>query len=637
MRWNLLIKPTLAAIILVLFSGGGALAADLAAPAVDREAAEESFLRGYDYFLANRLWDSLDSIERAQEQNIYFVDAYFLRSLALRRLGRYPEAIAAMTAYLEVRRDEYRGSLILDAMQREWNIIGRTLGSSEIETELFFRSHTLGSLLGVPITSRVSFAGMLGLGKISACGSDILVCDTLGDRLWVFDRDRARPVMSSEFERPVAALPLAPSDAMVLLKSGDVLRTRIEATSGTIGSSLMGSVEANVADAAMIDSTLMAVADRTGQSVRFCRIPSLEEAAEWRPDDSEDTEKLFEPVALAVNGPFIAIADRGNGRVFVLDSYTLAVQDRFDVERPRDLDWGIQGELYVLSEEGTLHLRYPLGGESSSTTQVVSGMKEAWSIVWSSMGPVITDIVGRAWWSSRISPSHTSTIGAIALHSPWIEERDGTETLMLRGAASSLYHDFIQGKVPITEVVWRDEVRPSRILEVAASSGGEAAFYSPFELSGPPGASRPRVTRAYTIDDVMADLAGISRSGGEIPRVIVFDTRIAATDAQLMSLMGFLLHQGMRLDLWILGRPASVLLSHISRITLGYSYFTETPGAIPFNESVEWVLSLPLPPDTATFGYPSEVTLSIFSNIDMISFTDWLPIWPSLMDRRRGD
>ncbi|MDR3333166.1 MAG: hypothetical protein LBT08_11115, partial [Synergistaceae bacterium] len=142
MTWKSCKKIALALAIIALAALCGPAprgeAADTDVPVVDREAAEEVFLEGYDFFLANKLWNSIDLLREAQARNIYFVDTYFLSSLALRRLGRYPEAIDAMAAYLEVRADDHRGGIILDAMREEWEMINRTLNPKEIEVMLSF-------------------------------------------------------------------------------------------------------------------------------------------------------------------------------------------------------------------------------------------------------------------------------------------------------------------------------------------------------------------------------------------------------------------------------------------------------------------------------------------------------------------
>ena len=155
MLWKSFAKPMMVFIVSALLSSyvPGIYAEDVSPPRVDREAAEEEFLEGYEFFLANRLWNGLDSVQRAHGENIYFIDAYFLKSLIMRRLSRYPEAIAAMSSYIEVRRDDFRGEMILDSMRREWEIISRTLDSGGAGVNLLFRGYTINSLLGVPRTN----------------------------------------------------------------------------------------------------------------------------------------------------------------------------------------------------------------------------------------------------------------------------------------------------------------------------------------------------------------------------------------------------------------------------------------------------------------------------------------------------
>ena len=173
-------------------------------------------------------------------------------------------------------------------------------------------------------------------------------------------------------------------------------------------------------------------------------------------------------------------------------------------------------------------------------------------------------------------------------------------------------------------------MRPSRITSVGASFDDKARFYAPDGGALPGG---ERVTRAGSLSDVMRDIAGLSRTGENIPRVIVLDSRISVPDDEAESFLAFLLQQGVRLDIRAAARPASMLMNRLSKMTSGKTYYTEAINWIPRNDSVEWVRSVPLPPDVTTYGYPSDTTLSLFSDIDMIRFSDWVPIWPSLIDR----
>ena len=622
---------TITILLLTFFIFPQAYAAPLPPPPVDREAAEEAFLRAYDHFINNRIWDSIDELNKSQGHNVYFVDAYYMRSLAYRRLGRYPEAIAEMAHYLEVRQDDPRANIILDTMRDEWAIIQKVLKPDRIQTNYFFSPHTLHSLLNIPFASTLSLRGMQGLGKMSSGGGLLMLCDTYGDKLWGFGLSRSTEPMAFDIDKPAICLPVAPTRALLFQKDGGVSNVTFDYTQRTADFEPLGEINANVADAAFVDSTLFAVADRTGQAVRFYGYPSLGETAEWKPVDDGTADKLFEPVAIATYGPFIAIADRTNERVYIVDTYTLTERQRFDVPLPRDLQWGIEGDLYVLSENGTLYSKLVFSSNPQGVETVAEGMKDAWCMAWTNQGPMICDISARTWWSSRINPGHQETIGAMSLYAPWLEDRFDTENLMVRVVASSTFQNFIQNKIPDTQAIWRNELRPSRVFDIAPSNRGSIRFYSP---SLGDATTDAKVTRVSTLAEVMADIASVSRFGDEIPKVLVLDTRITATDEELSLFLAFLQQQGIRLDLWSLARPASPLLTHISKITLGTTYYARTLDIVRSNNSYEWILSIPLPPDTYTFGYPSESTLSIYATIDVIRFTDWMPIWPSLLKKK---
>jgi|GEM_PF-796120 len=622
-------------IILFVWAGSApaAPAGIPAPPVVDREAAEQSFLSAYGYFLENRLWDCLDRLQDAQRQNTYFIDTYYLKSLAMRRLGRYPDAIEAIKAYLEVRPSDYRARIIRRTMEEEWRILREMPYPTRLLSNFVFRGHSLNSLFAIPALHPLTYSGMTGLGKISASGSCLYVPDTLGGNLRVFDASGKTPLMQMPVDSPVAAIPLSPRDILLVQKSGDVSLIRVDRSAHTLAASVVGHVEAGVSDAAAVNATLLAIADRTGGAVKFRRLPSLEAVAEWRPADTG--AKLFEPVALAVSGPLLAVADRGNGMVYVLDSYTLAARDRFAVEMPRDLEWGNQGELYILTESGELYARFPVEEKNTSLHRAVDGMKQAWTMTWTDDGPLVADVSGRRWWNSGIYPGNGAAMGTMMLMDPWIEGDKGEETLFLRGRLSPLtYRGLMSAGAPISDAVWRNEVRSSRITESNALGGELAVLYSPYGNGGAsPHGLEERIASGF--GEIWADLAASSRAGSPLPNVLVLDTRVEVTENQLPLLLSFLMHQGIRLDLWAQSRPASAALTYLSRNTRGNTYYSQNIETVPGSEGVEWIISITLPPETVSFGYPTDATLSLFAFVGAIRFNDWIPIWPALVNRKQ--
>jgi hypothetical protein len=601
---------------------------------VDREASGKTFLEACEHLLENRLWICLDSLDETLRLNTYFIDAYYVRSLALRKIGRYEDAISAMSSYLEVRYDDYRARIILDNMKKQRELLVGALFPDDAPNGLYFEKKSTSAFFNIPLYDKLAYAGMSGLGKISAAYGVVFVCDTRGDGVWFSDRSGRSRVGRLDIAEPVAVAQLSPSEALLFQKSGDVGRLSIDAESWSVSHDTIGSLGAdmNVSDGIVIDSTLAAVTDRTGQAVRFYSLPSLDLTASWSPADSGQSPKIFEPVAASARGPFVAVADRGNGMVYVLDSYTLAVQDSFGVEQPRDLEWGSGGELLVVSENGRLYRRFPVAPGDIAPDFVSEGMKEAWSVAWTPDGPIVSDVSGRIWWDGGIRPITGEAFGALNLHSPWIDEsgQDGVPKLVLRASAASTFQRFIERRTPDTQVIWKGETRPSSVSTVSAASTGTVLCYSPNPADNIMNAG---FKRAVSISDVIGDIAAASRSGSPLPKALLLDTRLSVTNEEAEALFALALQNGIRVDLWALKRPASMLMARVSQAALGQTYYSSRLDNAPLGDGAEWLISVPLPPDYSTFGYPSDSTLSVVGTVDVIQFSDWIPIWPSMLKR----
>ena len=597
---------------------------------IDREASEAAFLRAYDYFLKNRLWNSLNSLDEALKNNTYFVDIYYLSSLANHRLGRYPEAIRAMEFYLEVRRDDHRGRLILSSMQEEWEIAKRYLYPGKLDAEYRFTAQLARDFLTrsrflAPFTLRP----FNGIGKIASSPSLLLIPDTLGNELHLFAQGEKEWRNRVALDAPTAVSFITPDEALVFQQSGDIQKVQADKVLNVVHVQPMGKIEGNIVDGVAISSSLIAAADRTGQAVRFYSLETMREEGSWSPET--ERKRLFEPVALAAFGPLLAVVDRGNSMVTVLDSYTLRERKNVEVPLARDLVWGDQGELYVLTETGELYVVFPTAGDEEPRV-VLEGLQNAWSVSWANNAPLITDINGRMWWSGfPILPSNRPHIGAVTLTPKWIEGERGEERLHLVGSVGGIFHGYIAKGVPDAHSVWRTEVLSTRVVPEIKEDTEKPLYYSTVAQNTP--GVQPVV--APNIQAVMADIKQRSLSGDVFPRVIVLDSRIEARDYELVNALPFFLKQGIRVDLVAIDRPATVILSRLSRITSGHTYFNWPSGTEPRHDQLLWNISLPLPVDTVTFGFPSDATLSFYADMHSIQFRDWLPVWTTLVERKK--
>ena len=288
------VKKTFSLLIIMILAAfpSAVSGGELSQPAVDREASEAAFFSAYDHFLQNRLWNALDYLSEAISQNVYIVDVYYMRSLVQRRLGLYADAIDSMSQYMEVRRDDYRAGIILDVMRSERDMIKSLLAPEGEPSALSFSSHTINSLLSLPVRDPLSLRGAAGLGKISSSGDNIFVCDTLGGAVWIFDRLGSRRPASVALERPAAAMPISQDIVFVFLEDGSVYKMTVDASlDPTLDEE--PSLDANIADAVCVDSTFFALADRRGGNLRFLELPAMRETLKWSPPNEESDGKLF--------------------------------------------------------------------------------------------------------------------------------------------------------------------------------------------------------------------------------------------------------------------------------------------------------------------------------------------------------
>jgi hypothetical protein len=325
----------------------------------------------------------------------------------------------------------------------------------------------------------------------------------------------------------------------------------------------------------------------------------------------------------------LAVADRGNGRVYVLNTSTLDTADWFDVPLVRDVEWGAQGELYALSEAGKLYRRYPIGVSDVPPDLIAGNMKNSWSVTWTEDGPVVSDITARAFWTSGLFPDGEN-LGSVMFSGPVIDNSDPDlgDVLNITGAASTMFRGFTKGKAPDISAIWRRNIIPARTVSMSEVPSGETFYYSPYPAECGVNAD---VRYALSITDIIGDIAASSRGGGAMPGVIVMDTRVSGSVGEAEKLFALIFKHGIRLDLWAIGRSPSDMTEYISRLSGGYIYRSAELAATPLGSGTKWTLSMTLPYDRTVSGYTSDAVLSVISTVDMIEFSDWLPIWPSMI------
>ncbi len=592
-------------------------------PMTDRAGAEKQFFLAYDAFMENRLWRALDHLSQSRRLNTYFVDTYYLQSLIERRLGRYPQAIAAMKSYAEVRRNDVRALRIVDSLGDESRELRSAFFPVSADYDYGFRSLKLPEIFPLELWDRPAFWGFKGLGKISAVGNLIYCPDTYGNVLYAFDEHAGgRFAYKLPVASPLVVAPLDPTRALLFLSDGNVFELAVDSAARTLALGKGTKLPFVPADACMLSSSLLAVADRNDKKIRLLAYPDFRELKSWSPAASGERNK-FEPVAVAAYGTMLAHADRGNGRVVVLDFETFEQLDAFELADARDVEWGKQGELYALQESGATSRRFPVDAATGATETILSSAQNSWSLCARKNTLVVAAINGRTWWMGTFAPTQAVHVGTLNLFSPKIVSADGTETLSLRGRSGSRYtmDRVVSSRGIAGSAVWRQELLACAVEQAAVSASEHALAAGPDE----------ELLRAVDMDSLWRTLARYSSSGKPLPSVLALDSRISATAGQLAELFAFAMNQCLRIDVFQNSSPASFEMLRLAGFSGGNVYNAPVPKGIPFYGSVEWEIAIPLPREPIPYGYPSDATLSVFIDMQNIRFRDWLPIWPSLV------
>ena len=133
---------------------------------------------------------------------------------------------------------------------------------------------------------------------------------------------------------PAAALPVGDGTFFVFGVDGEV--HSFSAVSGQdISMDLRGRVDSHVADACWLSEAEFTMADPVARSVDFYDRESLRHLASWSPPEGD---MLFEPVGISRYANWLAVADRGNGRVYLLDAVSRREFFFAEVPMPRDIE-----------------------------------------------------------------------------------------------------------------------------------------------------------------------------------------------------------------------------------------------------------------------------------------------------------
>lgn len=617
-------RTILALAVLSFFWGAVPPATGAELPRAQLDESERHFTRAYAYFLERDYWNALDYLDRALKANTYLVDYYLLKGLTAERTGDFEEARKALSGYLEVR------------------ALDRTV--PRILNWLLARERMLRAVLSpVPVASRWQFSqpdiqeewrsGVLrpfnveGLGKVEALDAALCLSDTLGNKIYLTGGggDGFRSVTAAS---PAVTLPLGDGTFFVFGADGDI-HSFFDTHGETLSLDLKGRVDSHIADASWLSGTEFAVADPIARAVVFYDKESLTPLASWSPPDGE---MLFEPVGMSRYAGWLAVADRGNDRVYLLDAVSRRNFFFAEVPMPRDVAWSPLGELFILSERGELFRAAPdfERGEIRNLDRLETELQDAWALFPSPHGDLYClDVAASRLIKAAMLPSRDTEQGFLGLFNPVLALDKDRESFLVEATLGAPFSSYFRNAAAVVHSVWNERTLRSSLHWLPRASLDALLLHRPLPPGSilSPGLRDVRVESGQDIRIALPPLWSLHR--GTLTNVIL-DSSIPLSQDELLYLTRFCLENGLRLDLWARDIP-SLALTRASAFTGGTTFFSA--AALP-RVSTPWSrvrIQIPLPRELSSSGYPSRSMLAVYLDIGLVQMKGWIPLWPDLL------
>ncbi|MDR1732572.1 MAG: hypothetical protein LBR61_10825 [Synergistaceae bacterium] len=620
-------------LILVLLICGGGRAFSAEVPRIRLDESERQFMRAYACFLNRDYWSALDYLDRALKVNTYMVDYYLLRGLIMDRIGELSEGRKSLSYYLEVRpRDA--------AMPR---ILSHVIG---LERD----SRALIGMTPLPVRWRVvpldlqnemklgSFRpfSVAGLGKADSFGDSLFLSDTLGDRVYfvkISDGDERERIRRISVQSPVAVLPMGDGSFRIVSDRGDV-HSFTDSSSGPLSPDVVGNVDRTVTDATLLSGRLFAAADPVRREVGFYSPVTLEDSGSWAPPEQV---MLFEPVALSAYGSWLAVADRGNERIFFVNVAERGDFFSLDIPRPRDVVWSPLGELFVVSENESLYrvLVNFRDRQAEVSDGVEKGIAGGWTLFGSPGGDVYClDITGSRLWKALPAPGVDAAPGFLSVFRPMVLHEKDRESFVLEATLMSPFASALEDAVPVVHAVWNNRLISSSAIWKKSGKGEEKGEIFVFHRPGAVGEINPALGNMVVENgtDIRIALPSVWAAGKETLTNIVIDSTIDFSQEELDAAVFFCLNNGIQLDLWARALP-EVEMVRAAALSGGRVLFSlaGAPDLNPPRSKMQ--VFIPLPADLASSGYPGRSMLTVYLDIGLMQTRDWIPLWADLLDQ----
>ena len=607
-------------------------------PRANLDEAERFFHNAYIHFMRRDYRDAQVYLDQAIRENTYMVDYYLLAALNLNRMGYTDESMTALSGYLEVRPLDVSAPRIYRNFDEQDRVLRSVLGTAPIPVSWRYSESNVQSEWNTGYTRPFSIRG---LGKVRSLGTTICIPDQFGDKIYIRQAGRnllggIGAIREIGVPAPVTAIPMGDGTFRIFNADGDMYtlnasRLSEQNVSADYFATLPSVV---VSDAEMIAENLFAVSDPAERNIAFYSTARGDiRVRYWRPP-LMDGDFLFEPVAVEGYADWLAVADRMNDRVYLLNAVSHEYFYIRNIRKPRDLIWSGTGELFVLTDDGNIYDYIIDFGTRTYASRSAGawreGIRNAWTFFKSAEGDISwLDMSVSRIYKAIMMPARDEVPGFLSIYNPSIaSDTENRESFIIDAALMSPFMHYANNARIIAQSVWNDRNMRCNVIWQRPKNFDAVLFHMPvprgtlFPLNVRPS----QVTSGRDIQSVLSSVWLLHR---ETLTNVIVDASIPFTEEDMLMLLKFCILNGLEIDIYARDIP-SLGLMRASSFTGGKTlYALGDTLDIPVQRT-HMQIQIPLPEELSSSGYPGRSMLAVYLDAGLIQSRAWIPLYPDM-------
>ena len=611
-------------------------------PRANLDEAERFFNNAYIHFMRRDYRDAQVYLDQAIRENTYMVDYYLLSALNLNRMGYADEAMTALNGYLEVRPLDVSAPRISRNFDEQDRVLRSVLGTAPIPVSWRYAESNVQSEWRTGYTRPFSIRG---LGKVRSLGSTVCIPDQFGDKIYI--RQQGRNIIGTpgnlrevNVPSPVIAIPMGDGTFRIFNADGELytLNSARLIESNNISADYAATLPSVVvSDAEMIAGNLFAVSDPADRNIAFYSTARDDiRVRYWRPPLMYG-DFLFEPVAIESYADWLAVADRMNNRIYILNIISHEYFEIRGVIKPRDLIWSGTGELYVLTDEGNIYDFVVDFGTRTYANRYAGawreGVKNSWSFFKSPEGDISwLDMSASRIYKSIMMPDRDDVPGFLSIYNPSIaSDTANRESFIINATLMSPFMQYANNARIIAQSVWNDRNMRCGVTWQRPGNFDAVLFHAPV----PRGTVFPLNVRPSQINsgrDVQAVLSSVWLLHRETLTNVIVDSSISFTNEDMLMLLKFCMLNGLELDIYARDVP-SLGLVRASSFTGGKTLYALGDTLDLPVQRTHLQIQIPLPEELSSSGYPGRSMLAVYLDAGLIQSRSWIPLYPDMFTR----